>query len=301
MKLFINSFLNFSLIFLTIIFLIISLNKLIIKFTPINFSSDKNILLIGDSNSETAVNDSVFKRVVNFSSPAESYFYSYLKLNKILANNNNLDTVLLSFSPHNIFDNKWFENRNFVRHHFCRYYTIMNYSDFILVTKHHFKTIIHNFNSIILQFIKNIYRKYKGEDILKLGGFTALKTEMLEESIRSLEKKNQIINFRLPTKLDPTPIETIYLNKIYQLCDKKQVKLILINFPKRQELLNHKNYGIKEFHKFYEKNFQHINYFDFSCFSMTDNMYSDFFHLHERGALYFSKFLEKNKWEKFRY
>ena len=66
MKLFINSFLNFSLIFLTIIILIISLNKLIIKFTPINFSSDKNILLIGDSNSETALNDSVFKRAVNF-------------------------------------------------------------------------------------------------------------------------------------------------------------------------------------------------------------------------------------------
>ena len=65
MKLFINSFLNFSLI--AIIFLIISLNKLIIKFL-INFSSDKNILLIGDSNSETAVNDGVFKRAVNFSS-----------------------------------------------------------------------------------------------------------------------------------------------------------------------------------------------------------------------------------------
>ena len=86
-----------------------------------------------------------------------------------------------------------------------------------------------------------------------------------------------------------------------KLCNEKQVKLILINLPKRVELLRHKRYGMEEFQKAYNTEFSQLDYFDFSSMPMQDEMYADLLHLNKEGSSYFSNFLETCDWESFRY
>ena len=257
--------------------------------------------MLGDSAPECAINDKIFKRSVNFSAPAESYYYSYLKLKKILDNKQAIDTVFLSFSPHNIFDNTWFASRSNIQHNFCRYYPFMSRNDFRFLLESHPKSVIYSLRPIALQFLKNIFRKINGDDPLQLGGFTSLDLDRLVAALQSLESGEKIQDYRLPKDLYPTNVEIVYLNKILQLCNEKQVKLILINLPKRVELLRHKRYGMEEFQKAYNTEFSQLDYFDFSSMPMEDEMYADLLHLNKEGSSYFSNFLETSDWEIFRY
>lgn len=301
MKLFFKYISRFSILLFTILCIIIIGNYWLIKLTPITFAAKKNILVLGDSSSECAVNDRVFDRAVNFSSPATSYYYSYLKLHKILEANEYIDTVLLSFAPHNIFDNDWFTSPHHIEHSFCRYYPIMSRSDFRLLSEYQPKSIVYALKPIFLQFLKNIFRSITGDNVLQLGGFTPLELDRLMSALHALELGEKIINFRLPEDFQTTSVEITYINKIAQLCIKENVKLILVNFPKRSELLNHRRYGMQEFQKIYNTKFSKLDYFDFSSFSMQDDMYTDLLHLHKSGAFYFSHFLNSNSWEAFRY
>ena len=290
------------LIFICTVFLFIVIgNYWLIKSTPINFSAKKNILVLGDSTPGCAINDDIFTRSINFSSPAASYYYSYLKLNKIVETNEYIDTVLLSFSPNNIFDNNWFASQNHIKHNFCRYYPIMSRSDFRFLLDSQPKSIVYALKPIFLQFLKNIFRSVTGDNVLQLGGFTGLELDRLMDALHSLESAEEIKNYRLPKDFQTTSIEIIYLNKIAQLCSEKQVRLILINLPKRVELLSHTRYGVVEFEKVYNTDFSQFEYFDFSNLSMEDEMYADLLHLNKKGSSYFSNFLENSSWESFRY
>jgi len=301
MKLFLKYISRFLIFLFTVFLLIIIGNYWLIQLTPINFPSKKNILILGDSNSECAINDDIFKRSTNFSAPAESYYYSYLKLKKILETKQAIDTVLLSFSPHNIFDNNWFASQNHIENNFCRYYPFMSRNDFRFLLESHPKSVIYSLRSIALQFLKNIFRKITGSHSLQLGGFTSLDLDRLEEALQSLKAGEPIKNFRLPKDLYPTNVEIAYINKIVQLCEKSQLRLILINLPKRLELLNDKRYGMEEFQIVYNTKFNQLDYFNFSSLSMEDEMYADLLHLNKQGSSYFSNFLETSGWESFRY
>ena len=301
MRLFFKYSSRFLIFFFTISLLIVIGNYWLIKSTPINFSSKKNILALGDSTPGCAINDRIFNRAVNFSSPAESYYYSYLKLNKILETNEYIDTVLLSFSPHNIFDNNWFASKNHIKHNFCRYYPIMSRSDFRFLLESQPKSIVYALKPIFLQFLKNIFRSVTGDNILQLGGFTSLELDRLMDALQSLKSGKAIKDYRLPKDFQTTSFEITYMNKIAQLCSEKQVRLILISLPKRIELLNHRRYGMQEFQKVYNIEFSQLDYFDFSSLPMEDEMYADLLHLNKKGSSYFSNFLETSNWESFRY
>ena len=301
MRLFLKYISKFLIFLFTVFLFIVICNYWLIKSTPINFPSKKNILVLGDSTPGCAINDDIFTRSINFSAPAMSYYYSYLKLKKIVETNEYIDTVLLSFSPNNIFDNNWFASQNHIKHNFCRYYPIMSRSDFRFLLESHPKSVIYSLRPIALQCLKNIFRKITGDNVLQLGGFTSLDLDRLVFVVQALESGKGTASFRLPKDLILTNVEVIYLNEIAQLCNKEQVKLILINLPKRVELLRHKRYGMEEFQKAYNTEFSQLDYFDFSSMPMENEMYADLLHLNKKGSSYFSNFLESFSWESFRY
>lgn len=60
-----------------------------------------NTIIIGDSHAETSIDPSFFYNAVNYAKSAEPYTFTYYKLKKILKYTNP-DTILISFSPHNL-------------------------------------------------------------------------------------------------------------------------------------------------------------------------------------------------------
>ncbi len=164
MKKFISNLLKILFVFGLIYSCIIVANYYHTKNTPLRIPPDKNILILGDSNTESAINDTILDNSINLSHSADPFFYSFLKLRKILPANNHIDTVLLSFSPHNLFKNDWTFNEKHIHSRFGQYYPLMTIEDIRFLSKGNLRAVLTSSPSIIQQVIRNIPDQIKGKN-----------------------------------------------------------------------------------------------------------------------------------------
>lgn len=242
----------------------------------------KKNIIIGDSNTRWSINDKKIASYSNYSVGGETYLFAYTKL-KILDRNNRIDTLMLSFNPHNIINNMWWDDD--------KKQPIQNrmppfHSDFS-IDEH-------------LAMLKIIPRNYV-KSLFKIGG------EQIKEMIRPHDKMFRF-GFYLPTKQNEsefkkvfykfkkpeiTSIETEYLQKIIDECDEKKIHLILIEPPKNYLRSDYKNYEHKEFYDYYNAHLKNIDFLDFSKLELPAKSYYDINHVCTKGAEYFSDFLRK--------
>jgi len=103
MKRFLKKLALIPLMLLLVVCLITIVNYSLLMFSnSFNLNKNVNTLILGDSHTKYAFNDQLMINTYNFSQDADSYFYSYLKVKQISKENIQIDTVLLSFSQHNI-------------------------------------------------------------------------------------------------------------------------------------------------------------------------------------------------------
>ncbi len=97
MKNFLFNLFLFLLVFVVIVVCIISAASIYMNSVKFKIDESKNILVIGDSHTECAIDDSSFRRAANFSKSATSFVYSYAAFRKLITDNPHIDTVLLSY------------------------------------------------------------------------------------------------------------------------------------------------------------------------------------------------------------
>lgn len=275
---------------LVILVIVIGLNHYIVRNTPIVVPKYKNILVLGDSNPECAVNDSIFDRAYNMSSSGDSYFYSYLKLKKVIDTNKQIDTVLIGFAPHNIVDNDWLIDASNMHEKLNHYIGVMSYEDLKLIYRLQPQKTITAIPTFFVRSVINIKQKTLGKVIQYPGGFIALDRNKLDEDVKRLEEEKLLPQEELLV----TDYEIQYLNKILILCKKNGLYPILLNTPKRKEVLEHENYGVKKFEAFYDENLSHISCADYSKMLVNKEYFGDLVHLNYQGANYFSKILKED-------
>lgn len=250
---------------------------------------NKKNIIIGDSNTRWSMDDTILKSYANYSTGGEIYLFAYRKLN-LLSQNNKIDTLLLSFSPHNIINNRWWvdgeggpiENR---MGGFYRDYSLEEHKDMFL-------TIPKNYTSSILGIIKpqvlNLlnYKQNGGgyNDIIKFGSY-------LPEKTNETQNKSNYYQYKKP---EITEMEIKYLKKIISFCKDENIHLILIQPPKNYPRKDYKNYDHKEFYQYYDQNFKNIDFLDFSKLKLPKNAYWDMTHTDIVGAEYFSHYIQNN-------
>lgn len=254
----------------------------------------KQNIIIGDSNTRWAINDSILSEYSNFSTGGETYLFAYTKL-KVLEKNNKIDTLLLSFSPHNIINNPWWndadempiENRMPA---FYQDYSLESHEDLL---KNSPKNYILSLAKIGKTEFGSLFsrKKKKENDLFRFGSY-------LPSKINETQIKRIPYNYKKP-KL--TEIEVKYLKKIIDECNQKNIHLILIQTPKNYLRDDYKNYDHKEFYEEYYLNFKNVDFLDFSKFELPKNAYWDINHVDIVGAEFFSNFLEKESISKLLY
>lgn len=293
MKKFVIHLLLFSTIVITLYCALVISNFYLIKSVQLIESKHKKIIVLGDSNIECAINDSIYINAQNLSASSDSYYYSYLKLKKILNNKNNIDTVILSFAPHNLFDNGWLLSESHIYTRLATYYPLMNWDDFSFLFSNDPRAVIIAFPRIVKQSIINFSYKFNPPTKdFTFGGFDKIDRNILPEVRLKLKKGEKLPFFRIPDNFEIAKKEELYLNKIIDLCNSKQKVLYLINTPKRIELLNYPKYGVKEFNTLYLKNYRSVNYIDLSKLDIPEDCFGDFVHLNSKGATLFSNLLQ---------
>lgn len=295
-----KSFLKKTILFLAIFFFICGLslliNFLIIRNSNIfDLPEDKETLILGDSQTECSIDDSVFKSSLNLSSSASPYFYSYLKLKNILNNGeNSIETVLLSFSYHNIFrpiDDRWLLNDKHIRSKAGRNgLFLMEWPDFYFLLKLKPIALFGSFPELIKSSFKNnikyVFGDRKYED-LSLGRYKNPEEGDLAEAIKNFQNEENNNNYEI------SELESLYLKKIVELCRDNDIRLIFINTPKHKFLEESLPDKIGHFRSFYENNFSDVAFLDFYGYDLGDDYFNDLRHLNGEGALFFSEEIEK--------
>jgi hypothetical protein len=279
----------FSLITLCICIAITVFNSQLINSKSLDIPYSKNVLILGDSNSQTAINDSIYNNALNLSSSADPYFYSYLKLKKIVETNTHIDTLVLSFSPHNIYKNNWTFNKEHLYSRFSVYYPFMDYQDLLFLIKGNPKGVISASSDIMKRTLSNsLGRILDSHSIHDYGHFLRLDRNILEDVKAKLKNEEPMPFFDIPKNLIIADSEVHYLYKIIEICKSNNLVLYLANMPKRKELLAYKKYGVNEFYSFYDASLSEIPFLDFSKINLPDNYYGDLVHLNYLGSDYFS-------------
>ena len=269
----------FSATFVFVLAFVISSTKNI--FSPSFVESKVNIFILGDSNTECAINDSLFLNSKNLSSSGEPYFESFSKIQKLLLENIRIDYIFLSYAPHNFYECPFPDRR--------RDYKYISFETF---------KILFNYKKNKFQFVKSVIK-----DKLKIhfkinGSFRYLERNDLENHKLSLLRGENLTNF--PNKIlskntnhKVNQNQRYFFEKIISICNENGINLILLNTPKRKELINDKRYCYDKFNNYYLKNHSEIPYIDHTNFELNENYFGDFVHLNYKGAKKYSTFLNE--------
>jgi hypothetical protein len=235
-------------------YLTIEINRKLYK--KIIFNNDINTLVIGDSHTELAINDSLLTNTLNISTPAEGYIFTYRKLQNILKNNNRIKSIMLGVSYHNFssYYNKYIyeeEPYSLISQHI----SLLEFDDFPIF----FKGLkIKNMVTIYRNSLKNII-KYKSGKYPYIGGFHVEKIHDIELSTERILKRINSQYFLDNKLLGISYVNISYLDKIVLLCREKQIKIVLLNTPLYKDYYSRipiefinaynktvKNYGVTE-------------------------------------------------------
>ncbi len=284
--------------FFFLIFVLIFVCLALINFYLINTESliceNKKVLILGDSSTECAINDTIYNSSINKSVAGDSYFYSFLRLKKFTNNSTSIDTVFLSFAPHNIYNKGWLLDSYNVYTNFAKYYPLMSESEFLFILQNNFKAVLSALPNVIKLSIKNIIKKLIYRNLMSdYGRFYSLNRDLLNDMQAKLKNNEKLPFFNWSKTIEVSAIEQLYLDKIIKYCSKKGIELVLISTPKRHELLEYSRYGLKEFYEFYDKQYLAVDFMDFSNLSLPEDNYGDFVHLNSKGSTTFTNILIK--------
>lgn len=286
-----------------IIFSLLLIEQLIVYFILQHktLKTNKNIVVIGDSNTNNAINDSILSNYYNVSKGGTSYVYSYLKLKKIIAKNEHIDTVFLSFAPHQIYaeiEQKWLFDINNMKDNFIYYYSLMGVEEYQLFWEHKKNEIFTIFPRFVRDGFKVIFFFICNKNIDKeYGLYSASTKNTLNEALEKLRKTTISEEKYAETEL-------AYVRKIANLCENNKIKLILLNTPKHEKRFLIRPTESDLYYKVYKNRFPDIEFWDMSHFTISDNGFYDSMHLNRSGAKEFSVYLRNTSKEeliKYRY
>jgi hypothetical protein len=286
MRIFLLKISKFFSIFIFSAFILVGGSIYLVSKNGIEINDDKNILILGDSHTECAINDSIWNNSINLSESGSTYFFSRIKLRTILETNKNIDTLLLSFhfgSLDKENESNFTFNESYLMERLPKFIPFFSNDDirFYLKKSEFVKALlrvpIHYFKYLLNGIFNNDYSiKY-----MKIGAFSKSDREKLEQDIET-RKKNSTIQ----KKINQSIIEKEMLNDISNICVLNKVKLILINTP----IYNAGKYTDTSFYyKFKIENAKKFNFVDMSNKSIPQNGFGDISHLNQNGASIFTK------------
>ncbi|HTO35099.1 MAG TPA: hypothetical protein VLZ72_02595 [Flavobacterium sp.] len=249
-----------------------------------------NAIILGHSQPECALNDSLIQGVRNFAQGGEAYLYTYAKLTHLLKINPHIQKVYVSFSNNQLEEkmSQWTFDDEYIQDKYSKYFFVMPREEKQLLFKQNPKAvfstemnIIKNNSIALVRHKGKLGKQYWGE-YLHLEG----------EKIDSLIKVNYIDTIKETQTPEISEVNLTYLKKIVKLCQTAGKEVIFFRTPIHETLRD--IYDEDVFQSFRKKYFSEIPFFDFAAYPLLDNEFRDFDHLNYKGANKFSEYFNEN-------
>lgn len=287
-KIFIKKVVSFfSILLLITIFLFTLLNLYHDLFlNEVKLSGNISTIFIGDSHIQTAINDSLIENSINISSTAESYYYSYYKLQRVLKSNPQIKRIYLGFSYHNF--SKYYEDYINGKHS-------VNVSSgyfFTLPVSERIRFLIWNAETPILYlkkiFMSDLSKLLKTDNEGYINNFVNVRAseEEMNKKLADQYYTNGKVNGFSNMNLE-------YLDRIIALCVAKKIEIVFLSTP---------------LHPYYRENIpevfrnkyreiiksKKIKLVDLSSLSLPDDCFvPDGVHVNQKGAIITTEKLKK--------
>lgn len=271
MKTFVKKICVFTVLVLMSGFVIIITAKYYSKSIDWKLPKEKHILFMGASHIQRGVNDSLMTSAINLARSSERYMFTYLKLQHIIDNNKQVDTVFLMCAPTDLFENaddKYFRDNEMVSY-FANFYPLFDLEQWLYYRKKLLTAFGLLFRPAVLQYIKGVDYNFF------IDGFDPISDVMTLDSVYYKPIKGRYGN----------GINYEYLRKIITLCKENDISLFFVYCPVyKPEFYYDQNY----YYNAYKNNFSDVELFDYSHFPMPENGFADAHHLNDIGANIFT-------------
>ncbi len=273
------------------VFIVILIDR---NFSNFKVGDNNKMLVVGHSHSECAFNDSLIDGFVNYSHSGESYFYSYIKMRKIIAQNPQLRTLFIEFSNNQIEKHmdQWIWGYKSMIFRFPRYSAFMGFESYKLLLVNNPKC----FKESIFPLVKhNINMIFKGLDYTKvIGGYLYIDRNKTDSIVQSFSSKGveQGVGQSLTANDVPISEKNLeYLRKLISLSKQHGIEVYFVRSPLHSKYPSFQNEPV--FQSILASKFSDIEFLDFSHFSLPNSDFGDLEHLNFKGAKVFSKWFAK--------
>lgn len=280
--------LTFLIAFICVMAMIVFLFKSITDINT-NYNSllddEFSVLILGDSQTEADLNDSIIKNSINLSNSGDPIYFFYIKLKKILKKGSSPKVLILSFSPNNLYS-EGFNEVPKMKTKLKKYFFMMDWNDLQDIATHNFTGGYQGLISSIFYSprTKNFWSRNEITEVA-IGGYRKLPVDnnkLLEKDIAESKTFNAS---------EPNKISLKYFLKIIELCEKYKIKLVLLNTPIHKSLQIKQQKQKESYDKFIGNLNENIVIWDYFNFELDDRYFYDENHLNEDGASIFSVFI----------
>lgn len=256
------------------------------KIVNLEFEKTKNNLIIGNSVVAHAYNDNYLSSLINIGSQGEPYFYSYYKLNQFLKHNDHIDNLFIELETGH--SAQWLWGDETIPFRLSKYLFYIDKEGYRILFNNNPKAFTF-IGSFLMETVKVtvktlIYgRKY---DKVGLGGYFSPQWFWTDDILKNHIEKNSNNDSISIQYVKVDNYQTQYLDKIVDLCSKKNINIIFIRSPRHPVLKD--NHSRKQLSLFVENEYANINYIDISNYILKNDECADLLHMNYKGAKRYS-------------
>lgn len=247
-------------------------------------SKNKMVLVVGDSQTQADINDTICENVHNASLAHDGYFTMYKRIRLYVEANPQINTVVLALTPHTVspVKDEFFHNFGYVEETTKHYLPYFGFNEWWLLCKNNLVDVM----SALVTPLK-FYFTPSQEHIKEMGFYESADTTLLEKDIKEgavrLIPDSVNVNYGNDITLE-------YLHKIVYYCKEKNLKLIGINTP---VLHGEKYFDMKNYQRLMSTDFKGVEVWDDMDMEFPDSCRRDVNHLNKRGAEIYSNIIKE--------
>ena len=245
-------------------------------------------LIIGHSHPECSMNDSIIRHSLNLAQSGESYFYSFIKLKKLLESNPNIKRVLVEFTNNCITQemDTWTYANKYLLYRYPKYSAMMNWDANAELFLHNPKGVI-NAQSLAIK-TKLKYLLTHQDNFVKEADWG--KYEGLNHTLTSEDSLKATASYDSMTVTGISEVNLRFLKKITELCKHQNVDIILIRSPQNPSYPLYQNEAV--FLDILNKRLPGIKFLDYHNLPIPPDEFADLEHLNAKGSARFSMALD---------
>ncbi len=295
MKKFLLRILSFVLFFLAIstCCYIILIHSLYARPNYHEINQNNTIVVFGDSHTEAAFDASLVEGITNLSMRAETLFFTYYKIRRVLEVNQHIDHAIVSFSYHSLNE---FQDKKFINL-LGNYHWLLDLEGYVSnqLEPKILKIIAEDTASRLYKWFTSTIKGNKFT--LVEGGYRKLDWHYVTEDVINKRIRHHFVHESNNAQQAHSTLQLKYLYKILDLCKEKNITLTLLNTPLHPDYLAKVlDTSKSRFQRIIEDilaKYPDVYYLNFEDLVENKNYFSDADHLNFEGSKVFTENLFK--------